>query len=128
MANPGREIDDAVPVEDGLEPVDLGLIDGRLWQHHDIDVVDLVQSRRQHTIHKVQVEPLGRGELEESERVVLQPLHRSLHSAEVGLADPQRPREQQQVDVLRPRVGPEVTRRHLVPERLESCSLHAGVA
>jgi hypothetical protein len=117
-----------VPVQDSLELVDLGLIDGGLGQHHDVDVVDLVQSRDEHTIHEVQVEPLGGGELEESEWVPLQPLHRSRHGTEVGLADPQRPRQQQQVDVLRPRVGPEVTGRRLVPEGFESGSLHARVA
>jgi hypothetical protein len=117
-----------VAVQDSLELVDLALIDGTLGQHHDIDVVDLVQSRGKDAIHKVQVEPLGGGELEESERVALQPLHRSLHRAEVGLADPQRPRQQQQVVVLSPRVGPEVTGRHLVPGGLESGSLHARVA
>jgi hypothetical protein len=116
LTDPGREHDYAVPVQDSLELVDLGLIDGGLGQHHDVDVVDLVQSRDEHTIQEVQVEPLGGGELEESDRVSLQPLHRSRQRTKVGLADPQRPRQQQQVDVFRPRVGPEVAAGSLCQE------------
>jgi hypothetical protein len=128
LTDPAHELDHAVPRQHSLELVDLGLIDCRLGQHHDVDVVDLVQSRDEHTIHEIQVEPLGRGELEESERVVLQPLHRSLQGTEVGLADPQRPRQQQQVNVLRPRIGPQVARLQLVPGGFEPGSLHTHVA
>jgi hypothetical protein len=117
-----------VPVKHSLELVDLAFIDSTLGQHHHIDVVHLVQSRGKDAIHEIQVKPLGGCKLEESERVALEPLHRSLHGAEVGLADPQRPRQQQQVDVLRPRVGPRVTSRQLVPRGLESGPLHTRVA
>jgi hypothetical protein len=55
----------------------------------------------------------------------IQPLHRSLHGAEVGLADPQRPRQQEQVDVLRPRVGPEVTGRYVIGQCADSSSRRA---
>jgi hypothetical protein len=63
-------------VQDSLDLVDLALIDGALRQHDDIDAAGLVPSRGQDAIQKVQIEPFGWDEFEESERLALQPLHR----------------------------------------------------
>src|SRR5262245_60676067 len=102
-------------VQDSLELVDLALIDRALRQHDDIDAVGLVPSSGQHAIQQFKVEPFGWDELEESERLALQPLQRSLHGAEVGLADPQRPRQQHEMDELRLWVGAGMAGGQLVP-------------
>ena len=63
-----------------------------LREDHRVDAVDLVEGADEHPLHQVEVERLGRRELEGAERLVLRPPHRALHRPEVALPHPQRPR------------------------------------
>src|SRR5262249_33911438 len=67
-------------------------------------------------------------ELEEAEGLLRQPLDGALDRPEVGLAHPQRPRQQQQGGVLRAQVGAAMTGRHLVPASFDARALDARVA
>ena len=114
-------------VQQRFEVVDLALGDGALGQQDDIDAARLLAGGDQHPIQQVQVEPFGRGELEESVRVLGQPLHIA-HRVKVGCLYSQRPRQQQQGGVLGAQVGAAMAGRDLVPAGVDAGALHAGVA
>ena len=131
VADPGDERADAVAGEHRLEVVDHVVGDGALGQHHHVDDVDLVERRGQDAVDEIEVERLGRGELEEAERLAFDALDRCLERPEVALADAQRPRQEQDVDRLPPRVdgrdaapGPCATRRR----RLDRARRRSGRA
>jgi hypothetical protein len=65
MADARDERDHGVPVQEGLEVTDIALIDGALWQNHDVDGSCLLASGRHRTANEVQVEALRRCELEQ---------------------------------------------------------------
>ncbi len=111
---------DAVAVEHRLEVVDRAVGNGALGKHDDVDDVDLVSGRGQHSVDEIEVELLGRGELEEAERLAFDALYRWLLRAEVAGADAQRPRQQHEVERLPARIEPGTLRRDLVPHRIDA--------
>ena len=127
LAHPGHQLDHPVAVQQRFEGVDLVLRDGALGQHDDIDTARLLAGGDQHTIQQVQIEPFGRGELEESIRVLGRPQHRA-HRVKVGCLHAQRPGQQQQVGVLGAKIGTAMAGRDLVPAGVDAGALHAGIA
>ena len=80
------------------------------------------------SVDEIEVDGLGRGVLEEPERLPLGALDRRLPGPEVALPDAQRPRQEEDVRGLPPRVGARALRRHLVPHRADAGTAHTGVA
>ena len=128
LSDPGLEEHHAVAVQQRLEALDLGLVDGALGHEHDIDAPGLLARGYEHTVEKLQIEPLLGRELVEAERFLLLPLQRTLEHAEVRLPHLQGPGQQQQVGVLGAAIGAAMARRHLVPVSLYAGPLHARVA
>jgi hypothetical protein len=78
-------------------------------------------------MQQVKIKSFGWRVLEESVRVLAQPLHRA-HRVKVGCLHWQRPREQQQSGVLGPKVCAAMTGRDLVAPDVDARALHAGIA
>src|SRR5215469_17233581 len=69
-ADPGDESGHSVPAQECLQAIDLVDIYCALWQDDGIDGVDLVEGGGEHPVHEVEIEPFGRREFEEAERLV----------------------------------------------------------
>ena len=80
-------------IQEGLELVDLTLLDRALGQAHDIHAPGLPTGRHQHAVQEVEVEALRWSELEEAERVLRPPLHAALGRAKVRGVHLERPRQ-----------------------------------
>ncbi len=115
-------------IQESLEIVDIALVDRALRHQNAINAVYLVPGGDNQAAHKVQIEFFWRCELEKTEGLLGQPLHGCLHGAKVGLSHPQRPGQQQQVRVSGVRLRTATADRHLVPPRLYTRTMHAGVA
>jgi hypothetical protein len=104
---------DAVLGENRFDVVKLGLVHGALRQQHDADVLDFLVCPQEHPVEEIEVEWLGRAELEQARRLRRRPVLGVLHDAEVRLPHLERPGQQEEVDVIDP-VRPAATRRELV--------------
>jgi hypothetical protein len=79
---PGDQSGHSVPGQERLQIIDLAVLHRALRQDDDIDGLDLVLGD-EHPVHEIQIEPLGRDELEEPEGVISKLLQRPGHRAEV---------------------------------------------
>src|SRR5271155_1920381 len=78
----GDENRHAVTIQNGLETIDLALVDRALRQYHGIDTVDLVPGGDNHTTHQVEVELFRGRELKAPKGLLRQPLHGPLNGVE----------------------------------------------
>ena len=115
-------------VQQRLKRDDLAFFKRLLGEDHDINAVDFVERSKKHPVDKIEIEPLLRYEFKEPERFLRKPLDRARHGTEVRRPNPQRPWQQQHLDVLGLRVGPGMANRQLVPTGREPCAKDAGVA
>lgn len=67
LAGAGYQRNRAMEVQETLQGVDVVLVDGGLREQHNVDAVHLLAGSDQHPVEEVEVEFLGRRELEESE-------------------------------------------------------------
>jgi hypothetical protein len=128
LANPSLQVDHPVGVQQRLEAVDFARVDPALGQQHDIDATGLLAGGDQHAIQQVKIKPLGRRELEEPVRVLRQPFHGPAYRVEVRCSHPQRPRQQKERGVLRPKVPAAMPSGHLGPPHVDTGAEDAGVA
>ena len=128
LADAGDEQSDAVTGEHRFDVVDRIDRHGALGQHDHVDDVDLLERGAQHAVEQLEVEPVVRRELEEAERLTTLALDRTRPRSEVAGADPQRPRQQQDVGRPATRIVVRALGRDLVPHRVDAGTAHAGVA
>ncbi len=128
VLDPCHESADTMAGEDRFEFVDDVAGHDALGQHDHVDNVDFVERRGEDTVDEVEIESLGGNELEEAERLALGSLGRRLPWSEVAVPDPQRPRQQQDVGRLTPRIEAAPLRRYLVPLGADTWTTHTCVA
>jgi hypothetical protein len=124
----GDESRHAVMIQNGLETIDLALVDRVLREYHGIDTADLVPGGDNHATHQVEVELFRGRELKAPKGLLRQPLHGPLNGAEVGFSHSQRPGQQQEIDVVGLRIRAAVTGWQFMPQGLHAWTMHARVA
>jgi len=83
LADPGDQGCRSVPGQERFQAVDLTVLHRALRQDDDIDGTAVVSGCGKCPVHEIQVEPFGRGELEEAERIAGKPLQWPGYRAEI---------------------------------------------
>src|SRR5215470_16980658 len=83
LADPGDQGGHFVPGQECFQAVDLTVLHRALRQDNDIDGTAVVSGCGKRPVHEIQVEPFGRSELEEAERITSKPLQRPGYWAEI---------------------------------------------
>jgi hypothetical protein len=117
---------DAVLGEKRFDVVKLGLVHGALGQQHDVDVLDFFVRPQKDPVEEIEVEWLGRAELEQARRLRRRRVLGVMHDAEVRLSHLKRPGQQEKVDVIDP-VRPAATRRELVRADVDARQQRADI-
>jgi hypothetical protein len=116
-----------VRLQECLQRRKLILRNRALRQAHHVDAVDLVAGGDQHPVHQIQVESLGRVEVEESIRLVNIALQGTFDRAKVACAYLQRPWQQQEVEMVGARLEAPPTGRQLVPSHADARPVHGRI-
>jgi hypothetical protein len=115
-------------VQQGLEVVDLVLRDGALGQQTTSTLSDSWRAATSTRSNRSRSSPFGRGELEESVRVLGLPQHRARPGESRMPARCSGQGRQQQGGVLGAKIGTAMAGRDLVPAGVDAGALHAGIA
>src|SRR5215469_5055213 len=126
-AYPGGERGYTVRLQQCLQRRKLILRYRAFRQAHHVNAVDLVAGGDQHPVYQIQVESLGGVEVEESIRFMGIALRGTFDGAKVACAYLQRPRQQQEIDMVGARLGAAPTGRQFVPSHADARAVHGRV-